>query len=223
MMFARCWRRECLILLRDKSQWLLPMLFMLIVLCLFPVGISNDLVQLSHMAAGMVWIASMLALMLSFHHVFAYDHQDGYMQQYVMAPGLLWRVIVTKSILHVMVVLIPMMLMLPLISIWLHIGAAATLVLLATLVLGLPTLFLIGMMIHALTLGLKQATVLTTLLLLPLSFPTLIFACGIMRRYALGQIYLPLFAILLALLLFAACVALPVTMMALRSAVGETI
>ena len=222
MLLGRAIKLQILLLTRDKNQWLLPFAFMLLVVVLFPLVITKDSKLLESMAAGIIWIAGLLALML-FINVFESDFRDGCLHRYIVSTTSLIRVIVAKLIAHLALICMVYILVLPIMALWLNFSLHAALMLYLTLIIGMPTVFVVGVMLASLTLGLQHSSVLTTLLLLPLSLPTIIFACGVMQRFLHHQPCWPLLLIMLAFFLIAISFAIPILVYALRAVVIESI
>ena len=171
-------RRDLLLAYRHRSQLANPLVFFTIVVTLFPLGISPDPVLLKTLAPGVVWVAALLAAMLSLEGMFRSDFDDGTLEQIVLSPHPLSLVVLAKVIAHWLISGLPLLFLAPLLALLLHMDPAVLGVLLATLALGTPVLSLVGAIGVALTVGLRRGGVLLSLLVLPLYIPVLIFAAG---------------------------------------------
>jgi heme exporter protein B len=133
---------------------------------------------LARIAAGVIWVAALLAAMLSLERLFQNDFDDGSLELLVLAPVPLEVVVLAKVGAHWLTTGLPLMVTAPLLAVLLNLGADGFLVLIATLALGTPTLSLIGAVGAALVLGSRRGGVLLSLLLLPLYIPVLVFGVG---------------------------------------------
>lgn len=142
--------------------------------------------MLRTMAPGVVWVAALLASMLSLGRMFASDHLDGTLEQMLLSPQSLSLLVLGKALAHWLVTGVPLVLMAPVLGIQYDLPGDALLVLTASLLLGTPVLSLIGAIGAALTLGLRGGGVLVSLLVLPLYIPVLIFGAGAVEASAAG-------------------------------------
>jgi len=170
--------RDLTLAMRHKSDVLTTVFFFVIVVSLFPLGVGPEPELLREMAAGVVWVAALLASMLSLGRMFADDFNDGTLEQLVLAPQPLALVVLGKVIAHWMVSGLPLVLMAPLLGLQFGLTGDGLTMLVITLALGTPVLSLIGAIGAALTLGLRGGGVLVSLLVLPLYIPVLIFGAG---------------------------------------------
>jgi heme exporter protein B len=138
------------------------------------------------MAPGVVWVAALLASMLSLGRMFSGDHLDGTLEQMLLSPQSLALLVLGKALAHWLVTGVPLVLMAPVLGIQYDLPGDALLVLTASLLLGTPVLSLIGAIGAALTLGLRGGGVLVSLLVLPLYIPVLIFGAGAVEASAAG-------------------------------------
>jgi heme exporter protein B len=184
--FAAVLRRELAVALRQKSEVLTPLCFFLIVASLFPLAIGPEAGLLARMAPGVVWVGALLATMLSLQRLFAADHADGSLEQLALAPVSFTWLVLAKVLGHFLLSGLPLVLVAPLIGLQFGLGAQALGVLALSLLLGTPTLSLIGAIGAALTLGVRGGGVLLSLLTLPLYVPVLIFGAGAVEAHASG-------------------------------------
>lgn len=171
-------RRDLRLALRRRADTAAALFFFLIVISLFPLGVGPEPKLLRIMAPGIVWVAALLASMLSLSRLFAQDHQDGTLEQMVLAAFPLPVLVFGKIVAHWLASGLLLTLLSPLIALQFDLSGHAILVLLASLALGTPLLSLIGAIGAALTVGVRGAGVLLSLLILPLYIPVLIFGAG---------------------------------------------
>ncbi|SEO40798.1 heme exporter protein CcmB [Nitrosovibrio sp. Nv6] len=177
-MFLQIIQRDLLLAMRRRSDVLTTLFFFIIVVSLFPLGVGPEMNMLRTMAPGVVWVAALLASMLSLGRMFSSDHLDGTLEQMLLSPQSLSLLVLGKALAHWLVTGVPLVLMAPVLGIQYDLSADALLVLTASLLLGTPVLSLIGAIGAALTLGLRGGGVLVSLLVLPLYIPVLIFGAG---------------------------------------------
>lgn len=171
-------RRELTLAMRRRGDVLTVLFFFVIVASLFPLGVGPDPKLLSLMGGGVVWVAALLAAMLSLGRMFASDYADGTLEQLVLTPTppVVW--ITGKIVAHWLVSGVPLILVAPVLGVQFGLSNQALGVLVLSLLLGTPVLSLIGAIGAALTLGLRGGGVLVSLLVLPLYIPVLIFGAG---------------------------------------------
>jgi len=197
-------RRDLLLAVRQRSDVLNTLFFFVVVVTLVPLGVGPETNLLRTIAPGVVWVAALLAAMLSLARLFASDHADGALEQLLLSPEPLPLLVLGKAAAHWLVTGLPLTLVSVVLSIQFDLAADAALVLAVSLALGTPVLSLIGAVGAALTLGLRGGGVLISLLVLPLYVPVLIIGAGAVEATAAGldaQGYLLLLA---GMLLFAA-------------------
>jgi len=197
--------RDLLLAMRRKAEVLTALLFFVIVASLFPLGIGPEPALLRQIAPGVLWIAALLATMLGLQRMFAADHADGTLEQMLLSPTPLVLLVGGKNMAHWLVCGLPLVLLAPLLGMQFDLDAGGLAVLTLGLLLGTPVLSLIGSIGAALTLGVRGGGALLSLLVLPLSVPTLIFGAGAVQAQASGQGasgHLSLLAALLVLSLF---------------------
>lgn len=197
-------RRDLTVALRRSTDILTPLVFFVIVVSLFPLGVGPEPNMLQSMAPGVLWVAALLATMLSLNQLFANDYADGTLEQLALAPHPLAVLVLAKTIGHWVLTGVPLVLISPLLALQLHMSADAMGALVLSLLLGTPVLSLLGSVGAALTLGLRGGGVLVSLLVLPLYTPVLIFGAGSVAQAAAGmdtEAYLSLLGAFLALAL----------------------
>jgi heme exporter protein B len=171
-------RRDLKIVLRHKGDALNVLVFFVVVASLFPLGVGPEPNQLRAMAAGVAWIAALLAALLSLPRLFAADYADGTLEQMLVAPQPLALVVLGKIAAHWLVTGLPLALVAPLIGLQYALPTDALCVLLLSLLIGTPVLSLLGAAGAALTLGVRGGGALLGLLVLPLCVPVLVFGAG---------------------------------------------
>jgi heme exporter protein B len=196
-------KRDLVLLLRRRSEVLNPLVFFAIVITLFPIGISPDPALLAAIAPGLLWVAALLAALLSLDSLFRADYDDGSLEQLLLTPQPLAMLALAKVAVHWLLTGLPLALMAPVLGIMLALPAGSYLVLAVSLALGSASLSLIGAIGAALTVGLSRGGVLLSLLVLPLYIPVLIFGAGAVQAAIFGDGVLAHLAILGALLALA--------------------
>jgi heme exporter protein B len=167
-----------LLALRRRSDVATTLFFFLIVSSLFPLGIGPEPALLRSIAPGVLWVAALLAGMISLTRLFAADFADGSLEQMLLAPQPLSLLVTAKVLAHWLVCGLPVVLLAPLIGLQYALPSDALLILVWALLLGTPALSLIGAIGAALTLGIRGSGLLVALLVLPLYIPVLIFGAG---------------------------------------------
>lgn len=193
-------QRELLIAFRRQADIFNPLWFFIIVITLFPLSIGPEPGLLSRIAPGIVWVAALLSALLSLERLFRDDFQDGALEQMMIMPVPLSVVALSKVIAHWLLTGVPLILISPLLAILLSLNFDTWLGVVATLLLGTPTLSFIGAIGVALTVGLQKGGVLLSLVVLPLYIPILIFATSAIDAASLGVAYNGQLAILAAML-----------------------
>ena len=184
--FPTILRRELRIALRRKGDVLNVLVFFVVVASLFPLGVGAEPNQLRAMAAGVTWIAALLAAVLSLPRLFAADHADGTLEQMLVSPQPLVVVVLAKTAAHWLLTGLPLALAAPLIGLQYDLPIDALGVLLASLLIGTPVLSLLGAAGAALTLGVRGGGALLGLLVLPLFVPVLVFGAGAVTSSLIG-------------------------------------
>jgi len=173
------------------------------VVALFPLGIGPQASLLSQIAAGVIWIAALLASMLSLESLFREDADNGRLEQWLLLDNALSTLAAGRSLAHWLVTGLPVILISPLLAAWMQLPQDAMGTLVLSLLLGTPTLSLLGSLGAALTLGSRQGGMLLALLIAPLSVPVLIFATNAVSDSAAGYTSETQILLLSVILLFA--------------------
>lgn len=169
--------RDLLLAARRPADALGPLVFFALVACLFPLAIGPDPALLAVLGPGVIWVAALLAMLLSQYRLFEADLADGSLEQAVLAPGGALAVVAAKTLTHWLSTGAPLVVAAPLLALQYDLAPTATGVLALALLIGTPALSLLGAFGAALTLGLR-GHVLLALIVLPLCVPTLIFGSG---------------------------------------------
>ena len=157
---------------------LATLFFFVIVVSLYPLGIGPEVQLLRRIAPGVVWVAALLASMLSLGRLFGNDYQDGSLEQLLLTPQPAYLLVVGKVFAHWLVSEIPLVVIAPVVGLQFGLSENTLAIIVVSLLLGTPVLSLIGSIGAALTLGLRSANVLVAILVLPLYVPVLIFGAG---------------------------------------------
>ncbi len=182
----RVFKRDMKLAVRSAGQWLNPLLFFVIVVTLFPLGIGPGPAMLATIAPGVLWVSALLAMMLSLDALFANDFRDGTLEQMVLSGHPLTVMVLGKVMAHWVISGLPLVLLSPLLGLLMQLPEEAYLTLLASLFLGTLSLSFIGAIGAALIVSLNQGGVLLSLLVLPLTVPVLIFGSGAVAAAGMG-------------------------------------
>ena len=215
--FTTLLARDLRLVLRRPGDVGVVLAFFVVATVLFPLGIGPETNVLARIAAGVLWCAALFAALLSLERLFAADYEDGTLDLLLLAPWPLELAALAKCLAHWIVTGLPLSLLAPVLGIAFGLDGPSLLALGATLLVGTPTLSLIGGLAAALTLGARKSGALLALLALPLCVPTLIFGAGAIEALAAGDGIVTHVAILAAL----ALVALATTPWAIAAALRQ--
>ena len=196
-------RRDLLLAWRRRSDVATAVLFFVIVVSLFPLAIGPEPNLLRMIAPGIIWVAALLACMLSLTRTFESDHADGTLDQMLLAATPLGVVVIARVFAHWLVSGLPLVALAPVLALQFDLEPDLLPLLVAALLLGTPVLSLVGAIGAALTLGLRGGGMLLALLVLPLYVPVLIIGAGGLDAAASGQSAHPYLLLLTALLVLA--------------------
>ncbi len=169
-------RRDLLLAYRSRGEWLNPLVFFIIVASLFPLATSAEQQVLALLGPGVIWVAALLATLLSLDGLFRADYEDGSLEQWLLSPYPLPLIVLAKLCAHWLTTGLPLLIAAPVMAVLLRLPDTAIATLVATLALGTPVLSAIGSIGAALTVSLRRGGMLLALLILPLYAPALIFA-----------------------------------------------
>lgn len=179
-------RRDLLLAMRHRSDVAMSVFFVVIVASLFPLGVGPESAVLRTIASGVLWVTALLACLLSLGRLFTADYLDGVLEQTLLIPQPLAVLVVGKVFAHWVISGLPVVLLSPLLGLQFGLSGDALGVLTLSLLLGTPTLSMIGAIGAALTLGLRGSGFLVALLVLPLFIPVLIFGAGAVSNSLAG-------------------------------------
>lgn len=212
-------KRDLKAVLRNPAATAQPVLFYFIITALFPLATSPGAATLRTMAPGIIWVSALLATLLALDNLFKSDHEDGTLDQLTILSESLAGVAIIRVLSHWLVTGLPLLVACTIAGYWLYIPEKAYPALVISLLLGTPTLSIIGAIGSALTMGLRYSGVLLTLIVMPLYIPVLIFGASCINAAVLGlawnaQLYLlgALLVISLTLAPFAIAAALRINL-----------
>ena len=180
-------RRDLLLAWKRPGDVLNPLFFFAMVCTLFPLAVGPSAEQLEFSGPGVLWVAALLATLLSLNSLFISDFEDGSLDQLLLSPQPLPVLALGKAIAHWLITGLPLVLVSPLIAITFQMDMQAISIMAATLAFGTISLSLLGSVGAALTVGLNRGTALLSLLILPLSMPILIFGARTVALAAAGD------------------------------------
>ena len=184
--FLALLRRDLVIAFRRRSEMVNPLLFFVLVTSLFPLGVGSQPKLLALMAPGVVWVAALLAALLSLDTIFRSDFEDGTLEQLLLSAQPVPVLVIAKVLAHWLITGLPLLLMAPLLGTFLGLPSQAVGTLVWSLLFGTPALSLIGAIGVALTVGLRKGGVILSLLVLPLYVPDPDLRRGSVGNAAMG-------------------------------------
>jgi heme exporter protein B len=219
--FTAIIRRDLVLAMRRRSEIANPVLFFILVITLFPLGIGAQPKLLQAIAPGIIWVSALLATMLSLDSLFRSDFDDGSLEQILLSPHPTSILVLGKITAHWLTTGLPLLIVAPLLAIFLGMPNQALGVLLFTLLLGTPVLSLVGAVGVALTVGLRRGGMILSLLVLPLYVPVLIFASNAVEMASTGLPFTAQVNILISMLLMALVLAPWPTAAALKMSINS--
>lgn len=215
--FLALLKRDLTLAMREGAALGTALGFFLVVVAMLPLGLGPDLKLLSRIAPGVLWIALLLAALLSLPRMLEADHEDGSLEVMATAPLPLELAVAAKALAHWISTGIPLALMAPVLGLMLNLDLGLTPALFATMLAGTPAISFLGSVGAALTLRARRGGLLLALLVLPLYVPTLIFGIAAIGFAGLGQDgFAASFLILLAISVASAALAPVAAAAALR-------
>lgn len=178
--------RDLRLVWRRRGDALQPALFALLVVVMFGLALGGEAASLSRNAGAVLWVAVLLAGLLSLDSLFRGDAEDGSLEQWLLAPVPLGWLVAVRVIAHWLSSVLPLVLVAPILGEFMHLPRAQLPVLMIALLLGTPLLSLLGAVVAALTVGMRRAGILVALLALPLYVPVLVFGAGALDLAAQG-------------------------------------
>jgi heme exporter protein B len=171
-------RRDVSLAFRQGSASTMVVMFFVLTVTLFPLGVGPEANILQRISSGVIWVAAMLASMLSLDRLFQADFEDGSLDLLTLGALPLELTVLAKCLAHWLTTGLPLIFIAPVLGVLLHLEPSGYVTLLITMLLGTPILSLIGAIGAALTVGVRRGGVLLSLLVIPLYIPVLIFGVG---------------------------------------------
>lgn len=178
--------RDLQLLWRKRGDAFQPVLFALLIVVLFALASDGNPKHQSKIAAAVIWVAALLSGLLALDTLFRADAEDGSLEQWVLSPTPLPLLVATRIGTHWLTTALPVIVAVPFLGELLHLPRASLGPLMISLILGTPLLSLLGAVVAALTVGLRRAGILLSLLALPLYVPVLVFGAGSVSAAAQG-------------------------------------
>lgn len=214
-------RRDLTLAFRHRSEMFTPLFFFILVTALFPMSIGAEQTLLRNIGPGVIWVAALLAALLSLEGMFRSDYEDGSLEQMLLTPQPLSLVVLGKVLAHWLRTGLPLVLLAPLVGFQYYLAEGTLVTMMLALLLGTPVLSLLGAIGAALTLGVRGGGMLLSLLILPLYIPILIYGAGAVAASATQSLPAQPYLLLLGAFLILAMVLTPVaTAAALRISLG---
>ena len=188
-LFLATIKRDLLVYFRRPADVLNPLVFFVIVVTLFPLGVGPSKELLSIIAPGVVWVAALLATLMSLDLIFRSDFEDGSLEQMLVSDQSFLLLTQAKVVSHWLVTGLPLVLLTPVLSLMLFVDGQGMLAMSLSILLVSPTLSLIGAIGAALTVGLAKGGLLVAILILPLYIPVLILGTAMVQTGAFGGDY----------------------------------
>lgn len=218
--FQAVFIRELTLAWKKPSQIIQPMVFFLMVVTLFPLGISPAPKTLQVIGPGVIWIAALLAIVLVVERLFSQDYQEGTIEAWLLSTVPMSLIVAAKLTAGWLISCAVIILISPVLALLMNVESHVIPALMLSLLIGTPILLFVGAIGNALTVSLNQGGVLLSLLILPLYIPVLIFATALIEAARLQMDYSGQLAILLSMLLVS-CFFAPVAIAAaLKSTVN---
>lgn len=181
--------RDLRLAVRNGGDALMVVAFFIVAGALFPFGVGAEPAILARIAPGLVWVMALLSVLLSLDRLFQSDYEDGSLDQILLSPQPLVLAVAAKIAAHWLVTAVPLMVAAPLLALLLSLDPALLRPLLLGMLLGTPTLAILGAIGAALALGARRGGVLLSLLVLPLYIPVLVFGVGAVEAASAGETF----------------------------------
>ena len=218
--FVLLLKRDLTLAARHRAEMINPLLFFVLVTSLFPLGVGANPNMLQTIGPGIIWVAALLAALLSLDGIFRSDFEDGTLEQLLLSSHPVSVLVLAKVLAHWLITGLPLLLVSPLLGVLLGLPAEGITTLLITLLMGTPVLSLLGAVGVALTVGLRKGGMILSLLVLPLYVPLLIFAASAVDTAAAGLPVTAHLSLISALLVLALSLSPVATAAALRISLG---
>ena len=154
--FSTILKRDLVIAFRHRDDILNPILFFIIVVSLFPLGVGPAANTLMKIAPGVIWVAALLSTLLSLERLFKHDYNDGALEQLLLMPCPTFVLVLAKITAHWLITGLPLIIIAPFLGVLLNLHQDSYVALMLSLLLGTPVLSLLGAIGVALTVGLKK-------------------------------------------------------------------
>ncbi len=187
MRFWALFKRDVLVAWRKKSNIYQPLVFQLLIVTMFPLGLGAGAQTLAKIAPAVVWILALLSTLITLENIFKNDYEDGSLDVYVLSGMSLPTATLSKAAAHWLTTGVPVILFAPVIGVLLHLPAQAYAVLMLSLLLATPIFSLLGTVGSALIMNIKNGGMLLSVLIMPLLAPVLIFGAGAVLETTLGN------------------------------------
>jgi heme exporter protein B len=194
-------KREMKLAYRKPAVILNPVAFYVMVIIMFPMAVSPAPSTLQLIGPGVIWVTAMLANLLSLDNLFSHDYDDGTLEQLLMKRSQYLQIVYGKVIAHWISTMLPLVMLTPILGVMMHLSSASLGWLWLSLLIGTPTVTLIGAIGASLTVGLRKGSALVALMVLPLYIPTMLMGVGLTGNGAAGLNIIGVAAVLLALLI----------------------
>ena len=211
--FIKSVAKDLVVSFRRSSEMLNPIVFFVVVISLFPLGLGPEPSQLKMVAPGIIWVAALLATLMSMDSMFRSDFDDGSLDQIVLSEHSTFVFVLAKVFSHWLSFGLPLVLLMPLAALLLFLEEAAIWALTLSLLLVSPSLSLLGGIGAALTLGLSRGGLLVIILIMPLYIPVLVLATAMVHSAASGSSIIG-YVYWLLTILFASCCLAPIAIAA---------
>lgn len=206
---------------RQAFEMATPLLFFIMTVCLFPLCLGPDIKTLKIIAPGIIWVAALLAILLSLQQLFRADLETGALDLLINSTIPLPLLALAKAIIHWLMVVVPLLLVSPILAVMLNLSTQEIVSLLNSLLLGTPVLVLLGTLGAALTIGIQGRGLLIPILIMPFYIPVLIFGTSSLSAVH-NSTSLPLNIVLLWAILFITLASTPwLTALALKNGVNQ--
>lgn len=175
-LFLIAFQREWLLAVRHMSTVLQPLWFVLLLVAIFPIAMGTDILLLNRMAAGIIWVAVLLSILLSAENTWTADYHDGSCLQFVLLERTLLPIIAAKCTIQYILLILPIILAMPLFVLWYQLTWIHGFMIALTVLLGSPAVLLLAMLGAVLTLPVGRVGLLIIVVILPLYVPIMIFS-----------------------------------------------
>lgn len=181
-----CFLREVLLMTRQLRFVVNASLFFFMILVFFPLTLPSETQLLRICAPGLVWIAFLLATILSTERIFLQDYEDGVIEQWLVSAHPLSVMVFIKVFVHWLFSSIPIVLVFPMLALLFNLTLYEVFILMLSLLFGSPALFFLCVLASVSSSGIKQKGLFMALIVLPLTIPIMIFGSGVVNLVGLG-------------------------------------